>query len=196
MGPPPPTGVETLEWIATNKSLLQWTPELTFFAIGFLVPATVALDQEVSRAHRVSSVVGCGMFAIAIPLLVVLLVLQGRLVYPVFGSVVHTPDLAQLVVVTYYGGLHAASLLFAIGTVVLSVAMRRGTFGRPTAYFDIATGALDVVGSYPDGIGPTPWLVCGTFFAAWFVAVGVRLYALSAGSPTSAQRTTLAPRYT
>lgn len=196
MGPPPPTGRETLEWITMNGALLRWTCEILFFAIAFLVPAIVALYQSLARTHRASAVAGCGMFAVAIPLLAMLSVLRGRLVFPVFDAVVDTPDLAQFVVVTYYGGLHAAALLFAVGTLAVSLAMRQGAFGKPTAYFGTATAALDVVGGYPDAIGPVAWLVCGVFLAAWFVAVGARLHAMSAHSTEDARPGDLvSPRY-
>jgi hypothetical protein len=60
--------------------------------------------------------------------------------------------------------------------------MMRGAYGKPVAYLGFATGVLDIVGSYPDAIGPMLTLVCQVFFAAWFVAwfvaVGSKLYRL------------------
>jgi hypothetical protein len=106
----------------------------------------------------------------------VLLVVHGRLVYPVYGIRVGTPDLAAFVVAVFYGGLHAVGLLMGIATFVLSLAMRGGGYGRPVVYLGFATALFDVVGSYPDAIGPVLTLVAQLFFATWFVAVGLQLY--------------------
>ena len=40
----------------------------------------------------------------------------------------------------------------------------------------LSTGVFDVIGAYPYAIGPILTLVRGVFFAAWFVAVGSKLY--------------------
>ncbi len=170
-GPPPSTGTEILAWIAHHNQPLAFVSEVLFFATGALVPALFALYVRVSRAHPLRAVVGCGAFAIAVPLLAMLLVVHGRLIYPVFELRVRTPELAELVVATYFGGIHAVLLLFALGTAVLSTAMR----GSVAAYVGLVTAALDVAGSYPDRIGPVATLVCGLVLASWFVLVGVHL---------------------
>jgi hypothetical protein len=66
--------------------------------------------------------------------------------------------------------------------VVLSLAIMRGVYGKRIAYLGFATGVLDIIGAYPDAIGPTLTLVCQVFFAAWFVAVGSKLYACDSWS--------------
>ena len=43
-----------------------------------------------------------------------------------------------------------------------------------------AVATFDLIGGYPDRISPVLWLVCGAFFAAWFIAVRVKLYGMSA----------------
>jgi hypothetical protein len=37
----------------------------------------------------------------------VILIVHGRLVYPIYGMRVDTPEAAALVVMIFYGGLHA-----------------------------------------------------------------------------------------
>ncbi|WP_437624288.1 hypothetical protein [Sorangium sp. So ce1151] len=61
-------------------------------------------------------------------------------------------------------------------TLVLSLAMRRGIYGRWIPYLGMATSAADLVGAYPYVIGPVPTLLCHALFTAWFVAVGAVLY--------------------
>jgi hypothetical protein len=81
-----------------------------------------------------------------------------------------------LVVAVYYGGLHAVALLFGLGTIVLSVAMRRGVFGRNVALLGVAACVFDVLSSYPETVGPLVILVSQALFAGWCLAVGSKLF--------------------
>lgn len=175
IGSPPSSGTEILVWIASRRLPLAFVPEILFFATGFLVPAVIALHKNLTGATRTSAAIGCGIIAVTIPVLFVLLILHGRISYPVYDIQVHTPEIAEFVVALYYGGMHAIALLFAIATFVLSLAMVRGAFGRNIAYLGFVTAALDVMSGYPEAIGPAGALACGLFFAAWFVAVGQKL---------------------
>jgi hypothetical protein len=56
----------------------------------------------------------------------VMLIIHGRLVYPIYGMRVDTPEAAALVVMVFYGGLHAIYLLLALAIIILSLAMKRG----------------------------------------------------------------------
>jgi hypothetical protein len=179
IGPPPSNGSEILVWAASAKLLLAMTSEVFFFAVMFLVPAVIALYASLAPTHRVHAISGCGILGVTIPVLSVLAIVQGRLMYPVYDIQAHTPDIAEFVVAMYYGGLHSVADLFAVATFVLSLAMRRA-YGRNIAYLGFATAAFDVVGSYPWATGSLVWLVSGILFAAWFVAVGVSLYRMSA----------------
>ncbi len=105
-----------------------------------------------------------------------LVIVHGRLIYPVYDIRVNTPAVAELVVAVYYGGLHAIGELLGIATIVLSLAMRRGVYGRNIAYLGIATGVFDIIGAYPYIIGPILIMVSQLLFAVWFVAVGWKLY--------------------
>jgi len=175
-GPPPSSGTEILAWMVSGRLPLAFTSEVLFFAAMFLVPAVIALYYSLAATDRVKAMLGCGIIAVVIPIIDVLLIVHGRLVYPVFGIRVNTPPIAEFVVAVYYGGLHAIGLLLGIATVVLSLAMRRGVYGRNIAYLGFATGVFDIIGAYPDKIGPILILVSQALFAAWFIAVGSKLY--------------------
>lgn len=177
-GPPPSTGVQILAWVQSERLVLSFVSEVLFFAALTLVPAVFALYRSLAGTSPVKAVTGCGIIATAIPVVATLLIIHGRLVYPVYGIRVNSPAVAEFVVAIFYGGMHAVYLMLAIATFVLSVAMMRGAYGKPVAYLGFATGALDVAGSYPDAIGVGPTFVCRVFFAAWFVAVGSRLYSM------------------
>lgn len=185
VGPPPSSGVEVLGWIESTRLLQAFQSEILFFAAGFLVPAVAALYVDLAEMDRLKAVIGCGLMAVAIPVLMVLLVVHGRLIYPVFDIRVTTPDLAAYTVAFFYGGLHAVALLMGIATFVLSLAMWGGGYGKLVAYLGFAAAAGDIAGSYPDAIGPVPTLITQLLFAAWFLAVGARLYGMRA-TPASA----------
>ncbi|MGK3966551.1 hypothetical protein WMF38_20480 [Sorangium sp. So ce118] len=175
-GPPPSNGAEILAWAASQTLLLAIANEALFFAAMLMIPAVIALYSSLAGAHKAAVGTACGLMAVVPPVLAVLCIVHGRLVYPVYGIRISTPDVAALVVALYYGGLHATGILLGAATLVLSLVMRRGVYGRWIPYLGIATSAADLVGAYPYIIGPVPTLFCHVLFTAWFVAVGAVLY--------------------
>jgi hypothetical protein len=157
--------------------VLEFVSELLFVATVLLVPGTIALHRNLVDVDRSKAEAGCGIIAATIPVIAVMLIVHGRLVYPIYGMRVDTPEAAALVVMVFYGGLHAIYLLLAVATIVLSLAMCREADRKWIAYLGFATAALDIVGSYPWAIGPVLSLVCELSFAGWFVAVGSHLFA-------------------
>ncbi len=136
----------------------------------------MALYLSLASVDRVKAAAGCAILAVIIPVLAMLDVIHGRLTFPVYGIRVSTPDLAEVFMALYYGGVHSVLLIAAVATVLLSLAMRRSAFGRWVAYLGMATAVADIIGSYPWVIGPVATLVCQALFAAWFAAVGATLY--------------------
>ena len=175
-GPPPSNGAEILLWRDSQALVLDFVSEFLFFATVLLVPGTVALYQSLVDVDRTKAATGCGIIAATIPVMAVILIVHGRLVYPIYGMRIDTPDAAALVVMVFYGGLHAIYLLLAVATIVLSLAMKRGAYAKWIAYFGFATAVLDIIGSYPWAIGPVLTFVCELSFGGWFVAVGSQLF--------------------
>jgi hypothetical protein len=174
-GPPPSNGADILLWRDSQALVLDFVSEFLFFATVLLVPGTIALYQSLVEVDRIKAATGCGIIAVTIPVMAVMLIVHGRLVYPIYGMRVDTPEAAALVVMIFYGGLHAVYLLLAVATIVLSLAMKRGAYAKWIAYVGFATAALDIIGSYPWAVGPVLTLVCELSFAGWFVAVGSQL---------------------
>ena len=141
-----------------------------------MVPAVAAPYQSLADVDRAKAVIGCGLMATVGPILMGLLIVHGRLVYPVFGIRVDTPEIAAFAVALFYGGLHAVSLLMGIATFVVSLAMKQGGCGKPVVYLGVVTAVADVAGAYPDAIGPVLTLLSQVVFTAWFLAVGAQLY--------------------
>ena len=174
-GPPPSNGAEILLWRDSRALVLDFVSELLFFATVLLVPGTIALYRNLADVDRTKAEAGCGIIAATIPVIAVMLIIHGRLLYPIYGMRVDTPETAAFVVMVFYGGLHAIYLLLAVATIILSVAMKRGGWAKWIAYLGFATAALDMIGSYPWAIGPVLTLVCELSRAGWFVAVGSQL---------------------
>ncbi len=179
-GPPPSNGAEILLWRDSQVLVLDFVSEFLFFATVLLVPGTIAVYQSLLDVDRTKAATGCGIIAATIPVIAVMLIVHGRLVYPIYGMRVDTPEAAALVVMVFYGGLHAIYLLLAVATIVLSLAMKRGAYAEWIAYFGFATAALDIIGSYPWAIGSVLTLVCELVLAGWFVAVGSELFRMRA----------------
>ncbi|MDH4285109.1 MAG: hypothetical protein OEV35_07305, partial [Gallionellaceae bacterium] len=129
-GPPPSSGAEILAWAESGKLYLSLISEVLFFAAVALVPAVFALFHSLASIDRAKAATGCGIIAMVIPLVAMLLVVHGRLVYPVFGIRVSSPEVASNIVAVFYGGMHAVALLMGIAAFVLSVIMLRSAYGK------------------------------------------------------------------
>ena len=176
MGPPPSTGSEILSWMAAQPLAADLTPEILFFAVAFMIPGLIALYEDLARTHRGHAALGVGMMAATIPIFCGAMIVVGRFPYPIFGLKVHTPEIAEFALGLYYGGLHAAALLLVGATLVLSLSMRRGTFGPKIAFLGFAATAAAAMIAYPDIVGPTVLFLAWTVVTAWFVTVGIALY--------------------
>ena len=182
-GPPPSSGIDIVAWIGTHERLLAFPSELLFFEAALLVPGAIGLYHSLAETDKAKAAGGCGFLAIAISVMAFAAVVHGRLVYPVYGIRVDTPDIAAFAVALYYGGLHAISLLLGFAIVLLGLAMRRGVYGRRIAYVGFVTGAAAIVGGYPYAIGPSMTLACDAVVAVWFVVAGATLYRLGQSGP-------------
>ena len=178
-GPPPSTGAGILVWVDANRFVLSIVSEVLFFAAISLVPAVIGLYSSLARTpQRTLAATGCGIIAVVIPILGVLLIVHGRLVFPMFGLRIINPDVAEFTVALFFGGVHAVELLMAVATFVLSLAMLRSAFGLPTAALGFVTAVGDVVASYPHLIGPVVLLGCRLLSVAWFLSVGRKLFTM------------------
>src|SRR5262249_13687841 len=151
-GPPPSTGAEILAWAARARLPLAFVNEALFIAGMLLVPGVVALHASLANREGPMAAVGVGVLLVTLPVLFVTLVVQGRLVYEVYGLRVHDPSAAELTVALYAGGIHAVFLMLAIATLILSLAMS-ATYGRAIVGLGIATAALDIAAAYPWALG-------------------------------------------
>lgn len=175
VGDPPSTRSEILVWRSSHEVSLAWTNEVLFAATVLLIPAVIALYRALEGSSRAWVGAGCGTIAAIIPTLFAVLMVHGRLAFPIYGITIDDPATAQLVVSLYYGGMHAVSLLLAGACVVLGLAMRRGMFGPVIGIVGVAAGAAQVAVAYPWLIAPGFILMLQSVLALWFLLIGWRL---------------------
>lgn len=193
-GPPPSDGTAILAWAAAGSGALAWSVELLFFAAMFLVPAVIALHRSLAGSSPALAAAGCGAMAALIPVLLVLDIVQGRLVFPVYGLRLASPQVAELIVALHAGGMHAVLVVMGAATALLSVAMWRGASGKGLAVLGLVTAVFELIGSYPWAVGPLVVLVSQGLLAAWFAAVGWRLTRLRPGFALTASPGAAPPR--
>lgn len=173
VGDPPSGGARLVEWAASHRVLLALTNESIAFAAGFLLPAVLALYRRLGGSRRPWVAFGCALLGMVVPVLLVLLaIVHGRLMYPVFGITVDDSATVALIVSLYAGGMHMVSLVVGAALVILGLAMRRSA---GVATVGVAAGVLQIAGSYPWLLGPVLAFLTQATLVAWLVVVGVWL---------------------
>lgn len=170
--PAPPAAPSGLaRWVHEYAFPLSMSNELLFFAIVCLTPGLAVLFRTTRSGHPVSSLLGCSSLLLAMAVLGVLVVIGGRLVYPVF-DIPLSDDVTALVVSLLFGGLHAVLLFMGVGLIAAGFALRQENAGRWLPIASFGAGALQVLGAYP-WLTPA-WVNVTTAAAlfAWMLAAG------------------------
>lgn len=183
VGDPPSEGVQLLAWATSHRVALAFTNESLGFAAALLIPFVLALYRRMEGPDRPWAAFGCGLLAVAVPVLLVLVIVHGRLMYPVFGIALDDGATVALVVSLYEGGLHLVWLMVGAALIIVALAMRRGAWGRGAVGFGIVVGLLQIAGGYPSLLGPVLTAITRAAFVAWLVFVGVRLVRVQPDPP-------------
>ncbi|KWX79039.1 hypothetical protein [Paenibacillus jilunlii] len=174
MPSPPLTDAELMAWLQNWRFHLSMADELLFFATLLLIPSIVALYRVLLKVEPIKASLGCGLLAVVIPVHLFLVIILGRLVYPVYELEL-PPDIYKLVLSIYHGGMHSAALILGAAVIVLCFVIRKSVIGKPVAYLGFMAGVLELVSSYPWLIGTPLMVLCQLFFSAWLVLLGVRM---------------------
>ncbi|MEU8616415.1 hypothetical protein [Streptomyces sp. NPDC048623] len=165
----PSEAADMTAWVDNGKALLSWSDELLFFAIVSWGAGARGLfgARRAERSARID--IGLAALAVALVSLLVLLLVVGRLVYPVFGIRL-SPDASALLISSMYGALHLALLGFAVAAVTLTWSTSGGPLGRVVG---IAAAAVFIVGSFP-WLTPSWWnTLVAVLLAAWGVFLSI-----------------------
>lgn len=174
-GDPPALGPELLTWISNNKPALSMSDELLVIASVLLIPGLVGLYQSLRSTNPRAAAAGCGILVAAIPVMMMMSILGGRLVFPVYDMQLTSPDSAQLTTALYYGGDHAIMIIVGVATIVISLAMKGTHYGAGFLYLGLITALADFAAAYPWLIGLQATLAAKALFALWFLATGIKL---------------------
>ncbi len=71
-------------WMDKWKVNLSMVDKLMFFATILLIPSIVALYQLLIHIEKIKTFLGCGLLLVYIPVNLVVAIILGRLVYPVY----------------------------------------------------------------------------------------------------------------
>ncbi|GAA0223070.1 hypothetical protein [Cryptosporangium japonicum] len=169
VGQPPSDQARLPAWVDSHHLLLALTNETMALGAVLLIPLVLALYQRLGGATRPWVGFGCGALATAVPVILVLAVVHGRLVYPVFGLELDAPATVALTISLYHGGAHLVSLLIGAALVVLGSAVRRPAAG---AIAGVVAGTAQIIGAYPWIVGPVLTALTEATFAVWLVIIG------------------------
>lgn len=171
---PPVVDAEWMPWLQEWRFSISMADELLFFAPLSLIPGIVGLYRVLRKEDPNKAVLGCGIWAVSIPVYLVIAILLGRLVYPVYGIELSLESY-KLLFSLYSGGMHLIALLLGAAAIVLGFAIRKSQLGPSVAYLGWLTGMLAVVGSYPWLIGSGATVAVQLLFSAWLARLGIRL---------------------
>jgi len=187
---PPTEGASLLAYIAANK--MVYLTELVCF-VGLAVPAMIvflAVGVAVKGLDKSLAAIG-GLFGVASEIIALALgsspqSLHGGLVLLSDDYAAAQTDAQRVSLVSSADTLIAATnavswagILTAAAILTLSMVMRRGVFGMPTAVLGILTGAVGIVcEAFRPLIGPV-YLLYGLALPVWFGMVGWGLLRIS-----------------
>jgi hypothetical protein len=170
--PAPPFAPSGLaRWVTENALRLSMSDELLFFAVVCLTPGVVALFRTTRFRRPVSSLLGCCSLLLAMTLLAVLVVIGGRMVYPVFGISL-SDDAIALVISLFFGGLHSVLLFVGVGLVAAGIALRQENAWRWLTVASFSAGALQLLAAYPWLTPAWVNVVVAAALLAWTVTAG------------------------
>ena len=185
--PPPPVSVDVVPWVLKHTTQLAIGNELLFFAIVCLMPAVIVLYRLLESESAFSAAVGCASLMMGLVILSTLVLIGGRLVYPVFGIAL-SADTIALLVSLFFGGLHSALLLFGLALIVLASALHKIASSRWMQAATYGAGGLQVLGSYP-WLTPSWWNVtAATALMTWTLVFGVGLVSRASRESSSPAR--------
>ena len=119
----PPTREFSL-WLQTGSLWLALSNECMAFGAGLLIPGTFALFRRIGRARSLLVLTSQGLLLVTVPLLLTFCIVQGRLVYPVYGILVDADVEARLMLALYWGGMHMVRLCWGAALWTLSGALQ------------------------------------------------------------------------
>ncbi len=186
-----PGGVATLQFIASNRSVFILDQILFVGPVVLTIVVFPALYVALKHLSKSYAAIGAVVGIAGVALSLVPFSLVGGLVY-LSDQYVAATTLAQRAVFTTAADsliaqnniVSAGGILFAVGILVVSLAMLKGVFHKGIAYLGLVSG---VVGIICEALRPIlgPGYSIYLILLIWLFAVGWKLYRLGSSSSTS-----------
>ena len=177
LGPPPSTGSSIINWVNNNSLLFIIINESFFIAVFLFIPSFIIIYYKLEKYDKVGAIIGVTIMLLVVPIISMLTIIQGRLIYPVFNITITNTGLAEFIVAFYYGGIHTSYLMIGVSVLVLTLSMKKATFGQIHVYFGIITGLVLFLVMGFEWLFPIILVfVSQLFFIIWFFMIGIRLY--------------------
>ncbi|MEO1069615.1 MAG: hypothetical protein AAFW95_10930 [Cyanobacteria bacterium J06638_6] len=154
---------------------MMWGNEALLIGAGLLLVGVFGFQESFQSRAPMKTTAGSVLFSAAFVLCLMLGIVQGRFVYPIYGLSLSRPEDAELLASLYFGGYHLVALVFAAATTFWALAMLKMRGWLTLGYLGFVVAAGSVIGSYPDLIGPTLVFVLEAALALWCVTVGLKL---------------------
>lgn len=186
LGPLPSTTEAALKTVAEQKLLFQTNNGIFTLATILFIPALLALYLALKEVDKTGMLIASGLSALAITLFLGAIIVNYSLIILSREYGAATTDAqraayvaaADLVRGAAGAGFALSVLIFSVAVLIVSRVMLKGIFGKGIAYLGIITGIVGLVGGIPVPVLSIIGLVSVLFFAAWFLAVGNKLYKL------------------
>ncbi|MCB1318302.1 MAG: hypothetical protein KDK34_18755 [Leptospiraceae bacterium] len=171
----PNTEAEFIAWMPENSLWIALQNEVLIFAAFGLLPGILALSSY-SGKGTISRRIGTGMLGINISVMAMLVIVQGRLVYPVFGYTANDIESFKLIMAIYYGGLHLVYLIFSVGILLITFSIRHTKFNRSIYYAGFASTIASALLAYAYLWPAYMNLLLQVPLSYWFMRSGISLF--------------------
>ena len=167
--------VTGINWINEWRLFIAIADELLFFATVFLLPS-ICIFANLFKANQYPFVLaGCTIIQfLVIPIFILIVLLQGRLAYPVYNYHLSI-DIIIFIVSLSIGAMHASSILLAISIVLLCLSLRKGLLGSLPVFIGVIASFGQLLSAYPWLIASIVNLLCQLLFPIWLVLIGILL---------------------
>ena len=186
-----PGGVATLQYIASNRSVFILDQILFVGPVVLTMVVFLALYVALKHLSKSYAAIGAVVGIVGVVLSLVPLSLVGGLVY-LSDQYVAATTVAQRAgfttaaesLIAQNNIVSAGGILFAVGVLVIALAMLKGVFQKGIAYVGIVTGVVGIIcEAFRPILGPgySIYLI----LLIWLLAVGWKLYRLGSSSSDS-----------
>lgn len=165
------------DWMNESRLFIAIADELLLFATVFFLLSIYILAKILKADQFPMVLAGCIIIKFfIIPVFMLIVLLQGRLAYPVYDQQLST-DIISFIVSLWIGAMHALSILLAVSILLLSLSLRKGVLGRLPVLIGIPTSLCQFISAYPWLIHSTLHLLFQLTFPIWLISMGVLLLA-------------------